>query len=286
MKIIFTIASLFFLHTASVAAQPVTDSVIVNNFVFDSSGSPWLGDWVIETAGISDTASFFLPSAPPGSSAKWSLLLIPYEDAVSRAFTHLSSGIYQLSCWAKSIEGGEGSAWFIQDDSTIVTIVLGTFTDSTHRSLDTNWIQYFLTDTVSLTSSDTFQIILAGEPSPLGPGVTKALINNISFVKLLPSGGVNTSITGDEFQLGQNYPNPFPKQTTFPFSLDKPSVVTLKIFNILGTPVCTVFSGSLDAGAQHISFDRRKLLDGDYIYELTAQDESGIHRGCKIMSME
>ncbi len=193
MKIIFTIASLFFLHTAAVAAQPVTDSVIINNFVFDSSGSPWLGDWVLDIAGT-DTASFFLPSAPPGSTAKWSIWFSASADEVSRTFTHLSSGIYQLSCWAKSIQRGTGTALFVRNDTIIMTKVLGTIADSTTGTLDTNWIEYFLTDTVSLTSSDTFQIMLTGALYvSIYPATWQSLVNNIIFVKLLPSGGVSAA---------------------------------------------------------------------------------------------
>jgi hypothetical protein len=205
MKVIFTIASLFFLQTASVAAQPVTDSVIINNFVFDSSGSPWLGDWVY-SAGKIDTATLFFPSAPPGSSAKWSICFSSGVGAVIRTFTHLSSGIYQLSCWAKSFDGGSGTAWFIQDDTIIMTKVLGTFTDSTDKSFDTNWIQYFLTDTLSLTSSDTFQIILLGEWGSISLGPSGTLINNISFVKLMPTGGV--SVVPNASANLRVYPNP------------------------------------------------------------------------------
>src|ERR1035437_7292576 len=101
MKVIFAIASLLLLKPATAVAQPLTDSVTINDFVFDSNGSPWLGDWVLDITGT-DTAFFFLPGAPPGSTANGSIWFSGSSDAVSRTFTHLSSGIYQLSCWAKS----------------------------------------------------------------------------------------------------------------------------------------------------------------------------------------
>ena len=244
MKVIFAIASLLLLQTASAVADPLTDSVIINNFVFDSSGSPWLGDWVIETA-TPDTGFFFLPGAPPGSSAKWSLLLIPYVDPVGRTFTHLSSGIYQLSCWAKSIQIGEGSADLIQG-SIDKNLILGTYTDSTHKSLDTNWIQYFLTDTLSLTSSDTFQIILSGEPSPIGPGVSKSLINNITFVKLPSSSGV-APVPNASANL-RVYPNPFTQSATISITSAESGVARVTVVNLLGEEVARVFEGALTSG--------------------------------------
>jgi hypothetical protein len=204
MKVIFVIASLLLLKPASALANPLTDSVIINNFVFDSSGSPWLDDWVYLPAGKIDTSTLFFPSAPPGSFAKWSICFSSAVGEVIRTLTHLSSGIYQLSCWAKSVRGGGGNAWLIQG-SNDKNLLLGT-TDSTSGTGDTNWIQYFLTDTLSLTSSDTVQILLYGSSGSFGLPGMKVLINNITFVKLLPSGGIST-LENSHTTL-QVFPNP------------------------------------------------------------------------------
>jgi hypothetical protein len=194
MKVVFVIASLLLLKPAAAVANPVSDSVIINNFVFDSSGSPWLGDWVLapdwqsDTNWKTDTALLFFRDSPPGSSAEWSISLIP-GPSVSRSLTNLLSGIYQLSCWAKSLRNGGGLASLMQGGNGKI-IGLATFADSTHRDIDTTWIQYFLTDTLTLTSSDTVQIILSGDMGQILLPPIRDLINNITFVKLLPSGGV------------------------------------------------------------------------------------------------
>jgi len=52
----------------------------------------------------------------------------------------------------------------------------------------------------------------------------------------------------EQFTLYQNYPNPFNPTTTLRFGLPQPSNIELKIINILGQEVATVFSGWQDMG--------------------------------------
>ncbi len=262
MKVILAIAFLLLLQTASADAQPLTDSVIINNFVFDSSGSPWLGDWVY-SAGKIDTATVFFPSAPPGSSAKWSICFSSGVGEVIRTFTHLSSGIYQLSCWAKSFEDGNGTAWFIQDDSTIMSKVLGTLKDSVPRIVDTNWIQYFLTDTLSLTSSDTFQVVLLGEWGSISIGPSGTLINNITFDKLIPSSGISV-LPGSTHSLAI-YPNPVSDAATISFSSEAATPANVSIYNLLGSEVAKLYDGTLDAGNHSFTWDAGGAASGAYI---------------------
>ena len=73
-----------------------------------------------------------------------------------------------------------------------------------------------------------------------------------------------------EYRLEQNYPNPFNPTTTIQFALPKPSVVTLKLFNILGREVTTLVDEKLEAGLHKVVFDAQGLPSGVYIYQLRA----------------
>ena len=72
------------------------------------------------------------------------------------------------------------------------------------------------------------------------------------------------------FALNQNYPNPFNPSTKISFSIPTTGFVTLKVYNILGQEVATLFSGIKNAGNYETTFDGTKLASGVYFYRLQA----------------
>jgi len=75
-----------------------------------------------------------------------------------------------------------------------------------------------------------------------------------------------------------NAPNPFTEQTQIYFSLEETTNVSLKIFDLKGALVTTLYNGSMTAGAQHISWNGRgnngkKLPLGTYVCELVAGNQ-------------
>ena len=78
------------------------------------------------------------------------------------------------------------------------------------------------------------------------------------------------------FDLSQNYPNPFNPMTTIEFTIPEASVVSLKVFNILGQEVAKLIDNTtLDNGHQIIDFDATRLSSGVYFYQLIADPISG-----------
>ncbi|HXX65366.1 MAG TPA: FlgD immunoglobulin-like domain containing protein, partial [Bacteroidota bacterium] len=82
------------------------------------------------------------------------------------------------------------------------------------------------------------------------------------------------SILPRDFSLGVNYPNPFNPTTTIPVALPVHAQIQLKIYNILGQEVRTVFDGALDGGRYWFTWDGRNesgapVATGVYISRLT-----------------
>jgi hypothetical protein len=74
------------------------------------------------------------------------------------------------------------------------------------------------------------------------------------------------------FSLQQNYPNPFNPTTTIKFALPKPSVVSLKIFNIVGEEVAKLVSEELQAGIHQAIWNANGFPSGVYFYRLQTND--------------
>jgi hypothetical protein len=73
----------------------------------------------------------------------------------------------------------------------------------------------------------------------------------------------------------QNYPNPFNPTTTISFAIRNNSLVTLKVFNMLGQEVATFFNNEeLNAGSYDAEFTADKLASGIYFYRLTVEEKN------------
>jgi len=73
-----------------------------------------------------------------------------------------------------------------------------------------------------------------------------------------------------EFDLAQNFPNPFNPSTVIRYALPVKSHVLLTVHNLLGQLVATVVNGDQDAGFHDVRFDALNLASGVYLYRLEA----------------
>ncbi|MDY0082689.1 MAG: T9SS type A sorting domain-containing protein [Ignavibacteriaceae bacterium] len=100
-----------------------------------------------------------------------------------------------------------------------------------------------------------------------------ALSERIAEETVLGKGNMKqTNFAGNnlvtEYDLAQNYPNPFNPSTTIKYQLPKDGIVTLKVYDILGSEVATLVNEQKTAGRYEVSFDASKLASGVYIYKL------------------
>lgn len=84
--------------------------------------------------------------------------------------------------------------------------------------------------------------------------------------------GVKETLTPEtapmEFNLAQNFPNPFNPATTINYSIPYAGFVTLKVYDILGREVASVVNGYKSAGNYTAVFNAGRLAGGVYFYQL------------------
>jgi hypothetical protein len=102
--------------------------------------------------------------------------------------------------------------------------------------------------------------------------VNKKGVNGIA-ISPNPIGVKNISSTiPDRFELYQNYPNPFNPVTKIKFDVPKQSLVTIKVYDVIGREVLTLINQKLKAGSYEINWNAVELPSGVYFFRIKAQD--------------
>ncbi len=94
-------------------------------------------------------------------------------------------------------------------------------------------------------------------------GHYKAVWDTISSVKTL-------SYIVNSFSLSQNFPNPFNPLTTIIYLLPELSLVTLKVYDVLGNEIAILVNEELPAGEYEVEFNGTGIPSGIYFYQLNA----------------
>ena len=104
-----------------------------------------------------------------------------------------------------------------------------------------------------------------GQPSPVGVTSSTNYIITSGFISgridhLSTSSDSDLPAPYEDFQLFQNYPNPFTTSTTIH--------VVLGIYSILGKHIATLFNEYRSPGFYYVSFNGTTLSPGVYIYKI------------------
>lgn len=137
-----------------------------------------------------------------------------------------------------------------------------------------------LLDTVSLTNSDQIKVRLLSK----GNGTITADAIRIVFLESISGVESNISLV-DDFQLLQNFPNPFNNSTKIRFQIltdeKNPQIkerVTLKIYDILGREISTLKDEFVSSGTFEVEFNPAQvdnsLSSGIYFAKLSVKQKS------------
>jgi hypothetical protein len=92
-----------------------------------------------------------------------------------------------------------------------------------------------------------------------------------------------TSVRQDEtiarqFELSQNFPNPFNPTTSIRYALPNAGFVSLKVYDILGREVMTVVNEYQTEGTYNVNLDASTLSSGMYVYALESGSFSSVKK--------
>jgi hypothetical protein len=92
-----------------------------------------------------------------------------------------------------------------------------------------------------------------------------------SFTTIDPT-SVEEELIPKEYELSQNFPNPFNPSTIIKFGLPENQHVKLVVYDLLGRKVSTLIDKSLTAGFHRHELIADNLSSGVYIYRIIAGD--------------
>jgi endo-1,4-beta-xylanase len=100
-----------------------------------------------------------------------------------------------------------------------------------------------------------------------------ALLWLAEYIQDNPTGVNETaSVLPSNYELDQNFPNPFNPVTNIRYSIVKPSKVTLKILDMLGREVQILVNAVQAPGQYTVPFNARDITSGVYLYQLSANN--------------
>lgn len=162
-------------------------------------------------------------------------------------------------------------------DPSMNVAVIGNF-DVTARSSSVSfpgtgtYYDYFTGSSIEVTNPQTPIDLQPGEfhvyTSQKLPLPEKDILNTVN--------DKDTRI--NSYGLFQNYPNPFNPSTLISYELPKDSRVTLKVYDVMGREVATLFEGFQSKGKYNKEFSGKNLSSGIYFYELRADNFTSIRK--------
>ena len=143
-------------------------------------------------------------------------------------------------------------------------------------------LTYTLADGATLPDNVSFHFSIINIPgTSLNPELLNVVCsfpdedNPIAVSTATASSDDNLMIP-EAFALFQNYPNPFNPSTQISFDVPSAEFITLRVYNLLGQDVKTLFSKTMNPGRYIFEWDGTDLLNNDvasgvYFYELRGE---------------
>ena len=120
------------------------------------------------------------------------------------------------------------------------------------------------------TAADSCTIAIVVYPAVGAQSTTQFKLDDLAFSNSATAVNTTVNRTPKNFELYNNYPNPFNPTTNITYQLPENSFVTLRVFNVLGKLVSTLVNGEQPSGKYSVRFNATNLPSGVYYCALQA----------------
>jgi hypothetical protein len=150
-----------------------------------------------------------------------------------------------------------------------VTLPIGSGWTSVNFPITTSSLTGGTVNTI-LTNVTEIRLLHESAPGTTGDLIAAQIgIDDITATSLPTHVHDSPLETARTFNLLQNYPNPFNSTTLINYELTVNSIVTLKVFNVLGKEIAILVNAEMKAKGQHIvQFNASGISSGVYFYRL------------------
>ena len=210
--------------------------------------------------------------------------IIPYIDEVDGYDTVSFNSEKQVIRFHRGIETNTGIKLL---SSTLASLVSFEYYDDYYVDSDYwNWMNYGSVQPQYPSSSDAGSVSITSQAAvELAPGesfdvyyamalgtneqemMTNMAAADAKYVDLFV-GIDETGLSGNEFSLAQNYPNPVRNTTTFSYQIPSEGPVSLKLYDATGNEVAVMVNAIQSAGTYSIPYKVENLAGGVYFYKL------------------
>ncbi len=146
--------------------------------------------------------------------------------------------------------------WNMARDTTQIQRTLGApLSPEYYLTADSNLVGYWpfeqtVVDTIpDLSSYNNFGILIGGDIVPTSLSQTSPMVTT-------------------DYQLEQNFPNPFNPDTQIRFTILAKDYVSLDVYNTIGQKVKSLINREMNAGFHQVSFNAQNLPGGVYFYKI------------------
>jgi Arylsulfotransferase (ASST)/Bacterial Ig-like domain/Secretion system C-terminal sorting domain/Kre9/KNH-like N-terminal Ig-like domain len=154
----------------------------------------------------------------------------------------------------------------LSDTITIQLLNNGSLSRTIQNAIfsETNSYKWVVTSDINPDSLYKIKIFSKSEPS-----ISSTSENNFTITGSV-TGITDKNSTIKEYQLYQNFPNPFNPSTTIKYSIPNDSHVKIVIYNMIGQEIETVVNTFKNAGSYKINWNAGNLASGIYFYSINA----------------